>query len=61
MDTGNFPQPRMPLFRRRLSTVTSESTAEPIDTSAGNVESWNAYLPADCVNTMVKMGWDQTT
>jgi len=29
--------------------------------SAGNVLSWTAYLPPDCVEMMVKMGWDHTT
>lgn len=26
-----------------------------------NVSQWNAYLPTDCVRTMVRMGWDYTT
>jgi hypothetical protein len=29
--------------------------------SAGNIEQWRSYLPEDCVSTMIKMGWDQTT
>ena len=29
--------------------------------SAKNILEWNSYLPADCVRTMVKMGWDYTT
>ena len=29
--------------------------------SAKNIQQWNSYLPADCVRTMVRMGWDYTT
>ena len=29
--------------------------------SVKNILEWNAYLPADCVKTMVRMGWDYTT
>jgi hypothetical protein len=28
--------------------------------SQGNLRLWNSYLPRDCVNTMIKMGWDKT-
>ena len=29
--------------------------------SAANVRLWRSYLPEDCVNTMIRLGWDQTT
>ncbi len=29
--------------------------------SVENILRWNSYLPADCVRTMVRMGWDYTT
>jgi hypothetical protein len=29
--------------------------------SVKNILQWNCYLPADCVRTMVRMGWDYTT
>jgi hypothetical protein len=29
--------------------------------SADNILQWTAYLPADCVKTMIAMGWDVTT
>ena len=29
--------------------------------SVENILQWNSYLPADCVRTMVRMGWDYTT
>jgi hypothetical protein len=28
--------------------------------STETIEKWRAYLPEDCVNTMIKMGWDKT-
>jgi hypothetical protein len=28
--------------------------------SADVIEKWRSYLPADCVNTMIQMGWDKT-
>lgn len=29
--------------------------------SVQNILDWNGYLPANCVRTMVRMGWDYTT
>jgi len=29
--------------------------------SVKNISQWNAYLPTECVRTMVSMGWDYTT
>jgi hypothetical protein len=29
--------------------------------SVKNILVWRSYLPEDCVNTMIQMGWDQTT
>src|SRR5579864_9224654 len=29
--------------------------------SEANVRLWSSYLPADCVNTMIAMGWDLST
>jgi hypothetical protein len=29
--------------------------------SVRNILQWNAYLPTDCVRSMVSMGWDYTT
>ena len=29
--------------------------------SRDNIATWNAYLPEDCVKTMVNMGWDRNT
>jgi hypothetical protein len=38
------------------------SLAEPEPTrSAKNVLIWQSYLPRDCVESMVNMGWDHST
>jgi hypothetical protein len=29
--------------------------------SKENIAQWTAYLPEDCVSTMIQMGWDVTT
>jgi hypothetical protein len=29
--------------------------------SENNVLKWMAYLPEDCIRTMIQMGWDVTT
>ncbi len=37
-----------------------ESAAD-IEHSESNIRQWMAYLPEDCIQTMVLMGWDITT
>jgi hypothetical protein len=29
--------------------------------SEANIREWRAYLPADCVQTMIGLGWDLST
>jgi hypothetical protein len=29
--------------------------------SVANIRLWRSYLPQDCVNKMIEMGWDRTT
>jgi hypothetical protein len=29
--------------------------------SIENIRVWTSYLPYDCVDTMIKLGWDRTT
>lgn len=29
--------------------------------SENNILQWMAYLPEDCIKTMIQMGWDTTT
>jgi hypothetical protein len=41
-------------------TISYESDAD-IEHSENNILQWIAYLPEDCIRTMVLMGWDITT
>jgi hypothetical protein len=59
--------PRVPIFavpHVHLSDYATEVTKRTIRVesvrSVGNIRLWNSYLPYDCVNTMIKMGWDLT-
>jgi hypothetical protein len=39
-----------------------DSPAPAMDArSANNIADWSSYLPADCVDAMVSLGWDRTT
>ena len=29
--------------------------------AVANVQAWRSYLPSDCVNMMIEMGWDRST
>jgi hypothetical protein len=56
-------------FSAEVATEPSEASASvevqvsSADTarSEDNVLRWMAYLPEDCVRTMIDMGWDLTT
>ena len=39
----------------------SESEAAQLARSEENILRWMAYLPEDCIATMIAMGWDITT
>lgn len=28
--------------------------------SAANISAWQSYLPQDCIDAMIKMGWDHS-
>jgi len=45
------------------SDTSTEITKRPtdIERSERNVRLWRSYLPPECVNTMISMGWDKTT
>jgi hypothetical protein len=57
------------------ATATAKTRAKPtVNATAGgrvcnadlirseeNILRWMAYLPQDCVETMIRMGWDVTT
>ncbi len=45
-----------------------QATAQPVAMQAcdaarseRNIAEWLSYLPADCVKTMISMGWDVST
>jgi hypothetical protein len=59
-----------PKEQLRESDVVDESDARhdrallngfEVERSAYNISVWNGYLPVDCVDTMIKMGWDYST
>jgi hypothetical protein len=41
--------------------IESAVSAADIARSEHNILQWMQYLPADCVKTMIRMGWDITT
>jgi hypothetical protein len=43
---------------RSLNTT---PTVADVARSDSNVLQWMSYLPEDCINTMIAMGWDVTT
>jgi len=45
---------------RYAGTIQSPRTMPTVDRSAKNIETWSAYLPAECVAVMVSLGWDRT-
>jgi hypothetical protein len=51
---------------RSASSISEEPTvASPADTVtprwAKNIFLWSSYLPHDCVQSMIRMGWHHTT
>jgi hypothetical protein len=46
-----------------LSATSSMDVQNDTDVarSEKNVLQWMAYLPQDCIRTMIQMGWDMTT
>ncbi len=48
-----FPNPSV----RRAAPIMEGYAAR----SARNIAAWQSYLSADCVKTMIAMGWDRTT
>lgn len=51
-------------FPKELSDTTSSMDARKqaaVARSENNVRQWMAYLPHDCIRSMIKMGWDVTT
>jgi hypothetical protein len=48
-------------FRHDRQSIRIPLRAADAKRSVENILQWNCYLPADCVRTMVRMGWDYTT
>ena len=46
-----FQAPALPVAMQACDAARSEK----------NIAEWSSYLPADCVNTMISMGWDVST
>jgi hypothetical protein len=46
-----FQAPAAPVAMQACDAVRSEK----------NIAEWLSYLPADCVKTMISMGWDVST
>jgi hypothetical protein len=62
MNTGNYSPTRI-LARggsNRVPPIAQRSTLASVR-AMENIRLWQSYLPDNCVNTMVKMRWDQTT
>jgi hypothetical protein len=36
-------------------------TSAIFERSAKNIANWSSYLPSDCVDVMISLGWDRTT
>jgi hypothetical protein len=60
--------PRVPIFavpHVYRSDYATESATRTIRVdgvrSIENIRLWTSYLPYDCVDTMIKLGWDRTT
>ena len=65
MDTYSQAPPRVlaePL-EEDLASTSSMGVQNDADVarSESNVLQWMAYLPEDCIRTMIHMGWDVTT
>ncbi len=49
-------------FLTSPAAVAASPVVSPIDDRAAkNIANWSSYLPADCVEVMVSLGWDRTT
>jgi len=43
------------------AAATSWVASPTEDRAAKNIATWSSYLPADCIGTMISLGWDRTT
>jgi hypothetical protein len=66
METNVQAVPRVILASAVESSANTSSIEDPANAShaarsANNILQWTAFLPEDCVKTMIRMGWDVTT
>ncbi len=43
------------------SSIAVRNTDADAARSENNISQWKSYLPQDCIETMIAMGWDVTT
>jgi len=55
-----FAVPHVPLSNNATKNANRTFVGYSLRAVA-NVQAWRSYLPSDCVNTMIEMGWDRTT
>ena len=44
-----------------IASLKTTRTDAEVARSDSNVIQWMSYLPEDCINTMIAMGWDVST
>jgi hypothetical protein len=61
--SGSVKASRSPHWLSRFVTYPTAASGigEKDEQSARNIADWSSYLPADCVDMMVSLGWDRTT
>jgi hypothetical protein len=50
-----------PVFAEPAVPIDAPAKDADAARSKENIAQWKAYLPEDCANTMIDMGWDVTT
>jgi len=67
MDTDTRPQRVFAESSTESSGLATASVqafdddAEAVRRSESNILQWMKYLPEDCINRMIELGWDVTT
>jgi hypothetical protein len=65
MGPDTFAQPDFAEFQGKPSDVAAPVKARANNDDAArseeNILQWMAYLPEDCIRTMIDMGWDVST
>jgi hypothetical protein len=48
-------------FPKGATEINEAVGAEDAARAAQNILQWTSYLPPDCIQAMIAMGWDRTT